>query len=182
MMAEHGPVPMDLGNVGAYDTKTTQGDSDTSNDMSYEDVGTIAWKGHKAGKRAGKKGPVRSGPWHRGKGADEWTRGRRDDGGKKGGKKSFKGSKPDWYGDKDQGGNGSKGKGKGKGKGKSETRYCYACGEQGHIGVNCPYRSHRGRVSLEEKRKKNLRVWRRTMTKESVLAQEEQDHQVEQEG
>ena len=28
---------------------------------------------------------------------------------------------------------GSKGKGKGKGKGKSETRYCYDCGEQGHI-------------------------------------------------
>ena len=32
------------------------------------------------------------------------------------------------------------GKGKGKGKGKIETRYCYACGEQGHIGVNCPYK------------------------------------------
>ena len=34
-----------------------------------------------------------------------------------------------------------KGNGKGKGKGKSETRYCYDCGEQGLIGMNCPYRS-----------------------------------------
>ena len=60
--------------------------------------------------------------------------------GEKGGKKGSKGSKPDWHSDKDKGGNGSKGKGKGKGKGKSETRYCYHCGEQGHIGVNCPYK------------------------------------------
>ena len=29
---------------------------------------------------------------------------------------------------------------KGKGKGKRETRYCYGCGEQGHIGVNCPHK------------------------------------------
>ena len=36
MMADDGPTPMDLGNVGAYDAKTTQSDSDTSNDMSYE--------------------------------------------------------------------------------------------------------------------------------------------------
>ena len=35
---------------------------------------------------------------------------------------------------------GAKGKSKGKGKGKSETRYCYDCGEKGHIGVNCPYK------------------------------------------
>ena len=26
-----------------------------------------------------------------------------------------------------------------KSKGKNETRYSYDCGEQGHIGVNCPY-------------------------------------------
>ena len=38
MMADDGPVPMDLGNVGVHDTKTTQSDPDTSNDMSYEDV------------------------------------------------------------------------------------------------------------------------------------------------
>ena len=34
----------------------TQSDSDTSNDMSYEDVCAIAWKGFKVGKGAGKKG------------------------------------------------------------------------------------------------------------------------------
>ena len=132
MMFDDGPVPMDLGNVGVHDTKTTQNDSDTSNDMSYEDVCAIAWKGYTAGKGAGKKGPNGSGTWHRGKEADEWTSGRRDDGGKKGGKTGSKGSKPDWYCDKDKGS-----KGKGKGKGKRETRYCYDCG--GHIGVNCPY-------------------------------------------
>ena len=133
MMADDGPVPMDLGSVGVHDTKTTQSDSDTSSDMSYEDVCAIAWKGNKAGKGAGTKGPNRSGTWHRGKGADEWPSGRRDDGGKKRGKKGSKGSKPDWHSDKDIGS-------KGKGKGKSETRYCYDCGEQGHIGVNCPYK------------------------------------------
>ena len=42
MMADDGPVPMDLVNVGAHDTLTTQSDSDTSNDMSYEDVCAIA--------------------------------------------------------------------------------------------------------------------------------------------
>ena len=57
MMADDGPTPMDLGNVAAYDAKTTQSDSDTSNDMSYEDACAIAWKGYKAGKGAGKKGP-----------------------------------------------------------------------------------------------------------------------------
>ena len=137
MMADDGPAPVDLGNVSGYDTKSTQGDSDTSNDMSYEEVCAVAWKGYKAGKGAGKKGSNGSGPWHRGKGADEWSSGRRYDGGKKGGKKGSKHSKPDWYGDKDKG---SKGKGKGKSKGKGETRYCYDCGEQGYIGVNCPYK------------------------------------------
>ena len=83
MMAYDGPVPMELGNVGTYDTKTTQNDSDTSNDMSYEDVCAIAWKGFKASKGAGKKGPNGSGTWHRGK---ELTTGR-----KKGGKKGSKG-------------------------------------------------------------------------------------------
>ena len=60
-------------------------------------------------------------------------------------------------------------KGKGKGKGKSEARYCYDCGEQGHIGVNCPYKwtigrrgpkAPRGKVSLKEPRQKNSRAWR----------------------
>ena len=82
MMADDGPVPMELGNVGTHDTKTTQNDSDTSSDMSYEDVCAIAWKGYKAGKGAGKKGQNGSGTWHRGKGADEWPSGKRDDGSK----------------------------------------------------------------------------------------------------
>ena len=56
MMADDGPVPMDLGNVGTHDAKMTQNDFDTSNDMSYEHVCAIAWKGYKAGKGAGKKG------------------------------------------------------------------------------------------------------------------------------
>ena len=104
--------------------------------MSYDYVCAVAWKGYKAGKGAGKKGPNGSGTGNRGKGADEWTSGRRNDGGKKG----SKGSKPDWFGDKDKGCTGSKGNGKGEGKGKSETRYFYDCGEQGHIGMNCPYK------------------------------------------
>ena len=111
----------------------TQSDSDTSNGMSYEDVCAIAWKGYRAGKGAGKKGPNGSATWHLGKGADEWPSGKRGDGGKKG----SKGSKPNWHSDTDKE---SSGKVMGKGKGKSETRYCYDCGEQGHIGVNCPYK------------------------------------------
>ena len=104
-MANDGPVPMDLGNVGTHDAKMTQSDSDTSNDMSCDDVCAIAWKGYKAGKGTGRKGPNGLGEWHRGKGAGDWTTGRRDDGGKKGGK----GSKPDWNGDKGKGGTGNKG-------------------------------------------------------------------------
>ena len=49
----------------------------------------------------------------------------------------------DWKGYKAGKGAGKKGgrrKGKDKSKGKSETRYCFDCGEQGHIGVNCPYK------------------------------------------
>ena len=98
---------------------------------------TGKWKGYKAGKGVGEKGPNGSGTWHRGKGADECPSGKRDDGGKKGGNKCSKGSKPDRHSDKDQGSNG---KLKGKGKGMSETRHCCHCGELEHIGVNCPYK------------------------------------------
>ena len=121
MMADDGPVPMDLGNVGTHDAKMTQSDSDTSNDMSYEDVRAIASKRCKVGKGACKKGTNGRGVWHRGKGADEWTSGRGDDGSKKGGRTGSKGSKPDWCGDKAKEDTGN------KGKGKSETRYCYDC-------------------------------------------------------
>ena len=61
MMADDGPMPMDLGNVSGYDTKSRQGDSDKNNEMSYEDVCAIAWKGCKAGTGAGQKGPQTSG-------------------------------------------------------------------------------------------------------------------------
>ena len=42
MMADDGPVPLDLEIVGPHDAKMTQSDLDTSNDMSYEDVCAIA--------------------------------------------------------------------------------------------------------------------------------------------
>ena len=61
MTADDGPVHMDLGNVGTNDAKMTQSDSDTSNDMSYENVCAIAWTGYTAGKRACTQGPNGSG-------------------------------------------------------------------------------------------------------------------------
>ena len=96
MMSDDGPVPLDLGNVGTHDAKRTQSDSDTSNDMSYEDVCATAWHGGQSrqGKRQ-ERTPNGLEVWHRGKGADEWTSGRRDDGCKKrckkGGKKGVQG-------------------------------------------------------------------------------------------
>ena len=116
IMTDDGPVPMDSGNVGMHDGKASRNDSDASNDMSYEEVCATAWKGYKAGKGAGRKGPTGSVTWHRGEGADERPSSKRDDGGKKGGKKGSKGSKPEWYGDKDKEGTWGKGKGKGKGR------------------------------------------------------------------
>ena len=133
-MADDGPVPMDLGNIGTHDTEMTQNDFDPGNDMSHEDVCAIAWKGHKANKGAGKKGPNGSGTWHHGKGA---VNGRVTEARKKA-QEGLQGSKPDCHSDKDKG---SKGKGKGKGKGKSETRHCCDCRVQGHIEVNCPYKT-----------------------------------------
>ena len=59
-------------------------------------------KGTKPARGTGKKGPSGSGVWHRVKGADELSSGRGNDGSKKAGKKGSKGSKPDWYGDKDK--------------------------------------------------------------------------------
>ena len=44
MMADDGPVPMGLGNVGMHDARTTQSDLDASNDMSHDDECAIAWK------------------------------------------------------------------------------------------------------------------------------------------
>ena len=47
LTADDGPVPMDLGNVGTHDARTTQSDQVASNDMSYDDVCAVAWKGTK---------------------------------------------------------------------------------------------------------------------------------------
>ena len=57
MMPDDGPVPMDLGNVGTNDAR----DQDASDDMSYDGVCAVAWKGYKAGKGAGKMGPKGAG-------------------------------------------------------------------------------------------------------------------------
>ena len=35
---------------------------------------------------------------------------------------------------------GAREKARARAKLKSESRYCYDCGEQGNIGVNCPYK------------------------------------------
>ena len=56
MMADEGPVPIDLGNVGTHDTKMTQNDFDTGNDMSYEDVCAIAWERIQGRQRSRQKG------------------------------------------------------------------------------------------------------------------------------
>ena len=74
MMADDGPVPMDLVNVGTHDAQITQSDSDMRNDTSYFDACAIAWKEYHADKGAGKKGPNGAGSWHRGEGAHESTR------------------------------------------------------------------------------------------------------------
>ena len=55
MMADDGPAPKDLENVGTHDAKMTQSDQDLINDMSYDDVFVIAWKMSKACKGASKK-------------------------------------------------------------------------------------------------------------------------------
>ena len=60
-MADDRPVPMDLGNVGTHHAQMTQSGSGTSNDISYDDAGAIAWNWYKAGKGTGKKGTERIG-------------------------------------------------------------------------------------------------------------------------
>ena len=77
----------------------TKSGPDTSNDMSYEDVCAIAWNGYEASQgnrqeRTERIGCVAS----RGKGADEWTSVRKDDGGMKGGKKGSKGQQANLIG------------------------------------------------------------------------------------
>ena len=55
MMVDDGPVRMDLGNVGTHDTKMTQCDSDTSNDMSYDDFVQSLGKGTKQAREKARK-------------------------------------------------------------------------------------------------------------------------------
>ena len=131
MMADDGPVPLDLGKYRYARAKRTQSDSDTSNDMSYEDVCAIAWKRYKAGKGNGKKGSNGPGVWHR----SEWTSGKGDDESKRGGKKGSKGSKLDTVVRTKEAL-----EAKAKARAKVKTRYCDDCGEQGHLGMNCLYK------------------------------------------
>ena len=44
MMADDRMIPMDQGNVVAFDAKTAQSDSDMSNDVPHEDVCATVWK------------------------------------------------------------------------------------------------------------------------------------------
>ena len=72
MMADDRPIPMDLGNVGAYDAKTAQSDSDMS--CVRHSLARVQKR-----QRSRKEEPNGSGTWHHGEGVDEWTSDRRDD-------------------------------------------------------------------------------------------------------
>ena len=61
MMADEGPLPVDLGSVGVHDTKTTHGESDTINDMSYEEMCVITWKVYKNRQGSRQEGTERIG-------------------------------------------------------------------------------------------------------------------------
>ena len=171
MMAYDGPGPVDLGNVGTH-AKITQTDQDTSNDMSYEDVCGIVWKGHKASMGTGKKGANGSGvELMNGRVAEKMTEARKE------ARRDPRAA--NLTGTVAETKEALDAKARAKGKGKSEIRHSYGCGGRGHIGVNTVHTSaptaqtkkrtkaRRGRVSLKEKRQKNSRVWRHLMTKES---------------
>ena len=68
MMADDGPTPVNLGNVGAYDAKTTQSGLGHEQRHVIRDVCAIAWKRYKAG-----KGRMRKCVWRR-KADDRWNR------------------------------------------------------------------------------------------------------------
>ena len=93
-MADDGQEPMDLGTVGTNDARTTQSDQDTSIDMSYDAVcdriETIESRQRSRQERTKRN---RNEVSRTGGCGDEWTSGKRDDGGKKGGKKGSKGVK-----------------------------------------------------------------------------------------
>ena len=128
MMVDDGPLLVDLGNVGTHDEKKAQSELDTTNDISYE-----------AGKGAGKKGPNGPGVWHRGKEllvAEEMTDARKE------ARRAPRGAIPIGAVTRTKEALETKARGRAKARARArvKTRYCYDCGEQGHIGVNCPYK------------------------------------------
>ena len=68
---------------------------------------------------------------------------------------------------------GAREKARARAKLKSESRYCHDCGEQGHIGVNCPYKwansidEEDDQTSSWKSELKNSPAWRQMMKKES---------------
>ena len=142
MMADNRPVPMGLGNVDTHDARTKQSDQDASNHMSYDDVCVCdrveriqSWQRSRQERtKRSRNAGTEEKELMNGREAKETTKERRE------ARRDCKNSESDWHGNQDKGSNGNKSTGKGKGDGKSETRYCYRCGEQGHIGVNCPYK------------------------------------------
>ena len=172
MMADDGPVPMDLDSVGTHDTKMTQNDFDTSNDMSYEDV--CATKD---------AGPARAQARRDRMDQEHGIVGKELMNGRAARKEARRAPMAASQTGTVTRTKGAREKRKGKGKGKSEIRYCYDCGEQGHIGVNCPSRwansideeddqtSSWERESLKERKLKNSRARKRMTRKESGAGQ-----------
>ena len=93
MMAGDGPVPVDLENVGVHDTKATQSDSDEQRHVIRRRVRHCLERiqSRQGSRQEGTEWIGNVASWERG-----WPSGRRDDGGKKEGKKGSEGSKPDW--------------------------------------------------------------------------------------
>ena len=102
-----------------------------------DDVCAFGWNGYKTGKGAGKRGPNGAGTWCRGKGPDEWASGMRDGVGKKGGKKGFKAANQIATVTKTK--DTMETQATAKVKVRARLRLAANCGEQDHIGVNCPY-------------------------------------------
>ena len=136
MMSDGGPAPQDLGSVGTHDARkhrvTRTRATTCRTTMCVRSRGMIT----NLAKDLARKDKTEQ---ERGIEEKELRAScKRDDGGTKGDKKGSKGSNPDRYGDNDTRSNGHKGKGEGKCN--SEIQDCYDCGDQGHIGVNCPYK------------------------------------------
>ena len=107
MMADDGPVPLDLGNVGMHDARMMQSDQDMNSDVSFDDMCAIAWKRKQSRQRSRQTGQGRG---TREKELANGCISEETSGCKNGGKKGTTGSRSDWYGDKDKGGTGNKAK------------------------------------------------------------------------